>query len=117
MRVLYIEDEPADAQLVERYARRTQHELVLVTNLEDAQSFLNSPLDMILVDVLLQKDRAGYRFAQDLRANGYDQPIIAVTGLALPEDIQRCYDAGFTDVLIKPYAIGQLADIFTKYGN
>jgi CheY-like chemotaxis protein len=117
MRILYIEDEPADAQLVERYTRRAQHELLLVNNLEDAQPFLQGSLDLILVDVLLQKDRAGYRFTQDLRASGYSQPIIAVTGLALPEDIQRCYDVGFTDVLIKPFAINQLVDLFAKYGN
>jgi CheY-like chemotaxis protein len=117
MRVLYIEDEPADAQLVERYTRRAQHELILVDNLEDAWTFLEGSLDLILVDVLLQKDRAGYRFAQAVRAHGYSQPIIAVTGLALPEEIQRCYEVGFTDVLTKPYAINQLVDLFTKYGE
>ncbi len=115
MRIVYVEDEPADAQLVERYAALTHHELVVASNIEDARTALDTPTDLLLVDVVLQETRAGYRFVEDLRAHGYEQPVIAVTGLALPQDIQECYRCGFTDVLTKPYNIKQLAELFNKY--
>jgi CheY-like chemotaxis protein len=117
MRILYIEDEPADAQLVQRYAAMTKHELVVASDLQSAHTALESPPDLILVDVMLNDSRSGYQFVEELRAQGYEQPMIAVTGLALPADIQRCYHAGFTEVLTKPYELKQLANLLNKYSK
>jgi CheY-like chemotaxis protein len=115
MRILCVEDEHADAQLVERYAKLTNHELILTANLEDARAALKSEPDLILVDLVINQARSGYLFIQELRENGYNQPIIAITGLALPQDLQYCYSVGATAVLTKPYAINELAEIFDKY--
>lgn len=115
MRILYIEDEPADAQLVERYIEVTPHQVVVVSNIPDAQAAFANPVDLVLVDVLLNKTRSGYDFVRELRTQGYQQPIIAVTGLSFDADIERCYSAGCTDVLTKPYAIKQLAELLEKY--
>jgi CheY-like chemotaxis protein len=116
MRILCIEDEPADAQLIERYARFTDHELTLTTNFQDAVAALEPSPDLILVDLVINQTRAGYTFIQDLRENGYTQPIIAITGLALPQDLEHCYEVGATAVLTKPYAINELVEIVDKYG-
>jgi CheY-like chemotaxis protein len=115
MRILCIEDEPADAQLIERYVRFTDHELTLTTNLDDAVAALDPSPDLILVDLVINQVRSGYDFIQDLRERGYTQPIIAITGLALPQDMESCYDVGATAILTKPYAISELAAIFDKY--
>jgi CheY-like chemotaxis protein len=117
MRILYIEDEPADAQLVERYATLTKHDLIVANNLQAAQTAMETPPDLILVDVMINDSREGYKFVEDLRAQGYEQPMIAVTGLALPHDIQQCYRAGFTEVLTKPYELKQLANLLNKYAK
>ena len=76
MRILYIEDEPADAQLVERYVKLTPHQLVLVNNIDDAQAALAIPPDLILVDVLLAGSRSGFTFVKELRRQGYAQPSL-----------------------------------------
>jgi CheY-like chemotaxis protein len=115
VRILYLEDEVADAQLVERYTQLTGHELVIASDIQSAWASLEAPADLILVDVLLNKSRSGYAFVRELRAQGYQQPIIAVTGLALNADIEQCYSAGCNDVLLKPYAIKQLVALFDKY--
>ncbi len=116
MHILCIEDRPADTELVVRMTRSGRHEGVFVADLEAAREALQtlSP-DLILIDVVLNSNRVGDEFVQELRAQGYTQPIIAVTALALPKDIQQCLDAGFTEVLTKPYEISQLAAIFAKY--
>ncbi len=115
MRIVYVEDEAADAMLVERYAHMTHHELVVASNIEDAQTAMESGPDLILVDLYLNKARSGYDLVRDLRERGFTQPIVAVTGLALENDIQQCFVVGCTEVLTKPYAITQLADLFAKY--
>lgn len=115
MNILYVEDEPQDAQLVERYMRLTPHQVTVVSTVQEAQAALEPTPDLILADVLLGNTRAGYKFVRDLRSGGYTQPIIAITGLATPYDLQACYEAGFTDVLTKPYSIQQFADLLRKY--
>src|SRR5262249_32632326 len=117
MRILYLEDEPADAQLVERYARSIPHEAVIVENVQDARAALENQPALILVDIPLNRPRQGYDFVSELRAQGYTQPIIAITGLALPHDIDQCYKVGVTEVLTKPYTVKQLEDLFSRYSS
>jgi CheY-like chemotaxis protein len=115
MKILYIEDEPADANLVERYIQLTPHKLVLASNLVDARAAMTTPPDLILVDVLLGRARDGYSFVKEMRGQGYEHPIIAVTGLSTPYDIEQCYESGVNEVLTKPYAINQLIELLNKY--
>ncbi len=115
MHILYIEDEPADAQLVERYIKLTPHQLTLANNIKEAKAAIKEVPDLILVDILLERARDGYEFVKELRAQGYTHPIIAVTGLALPQDLERARQVGIDEVLAKPYAIQQLVDLLNKY--
>ncbi len=115
MKVLYIEDEPNDARLVERYFRPTEHELAVVANIPDAAKMLEDSPDLILVDLLLNGMRSGYAFVRDLRASGYDHPVIAITGLTLPQDVEQCYSVGCTDILTKPFTIKELDSVIKQY--
>lgn len=115
MLILYIEDDPIDAQLVERFSKITKHQVIITNNTEDAKSALASSPDLILVDIILNNSRSGYRFVRDLRTQGFTQPIIALTALSLPQDIEACYEAGVTEILSKPYEITQLQKLFDKY--
>lgn len=115
MRILYLEDEPADAQLVERYIRLTQNQVTIANNVADARVAMEESPDMVLVDILLNRTREGYDFVAELREQGYTQPIIAVTGLTLRQEIEQCYRSGVTDILTKPYTANQLAQILDKY--
>src|ERR1700694_1718036 len=110
MNILYVEDEPADAQLVQRYVQLTPHQLTVTPTIQEAMDSLESKPDLILVDVLLNQDKVGYKFVRELRTRGYTQAIVAVTGLVLAHDIEQCYEAGFTEVLAKPYAIQELVE-------
>jgi signal transduction histidine kinase/ActR/RegA family two-component response regulator len=42
-------------------------------------------------------------------------PIVALTASALPEDRQRCVDAGMDDVLVKPFHRAQLQDVLERH--
>jgi CheY-like chemotaxis protein len=115
MRVLYIEDEPNDIHLVELYMQSISQSMVAVTNLQDAYKALDDRPDLILVDILLDQARSGYDFARSLRRQGYQTPLVAITALSTQKDIDACYEAGFDQVLVKPFMISQLAETIAYF--
>jgi CheY-like chemotaxis protein len=117
MNILYVEDEPDDAELVKLYIESTPHSLIIANTSREAREAFSSALDLILVDVILGHSREGYSIARELRQRGYTGPLIAVTGLATAQDQNECRRSGFTDILSKPYTIHQLADVITRFGE
>lgn len=115
MRIVYIEDETADAQLVERYAALTHHALVVTDSLQKAKAALADEPDLLLVDMFIHQSKVGYDFVRELREQGFEQPIVAITGLSMAQDVERCMAVGCNEVLTKPYTINQLAELFAKY--
>ncbi len=114
MNILYIEDDPNDAELVALYARARQHNLVVVAHSDEFQDAVVHDPDLILIDLILNHSREGYTLARNLREQGNTRPIIAVTALATSNDQAECHGAGFTDILTKPYTIHQLADVISR---
>src|SRR5258708_2870664 len=115
MNILYVEDEPNDAQLVAMYVRSTPHDLVLANDTGEAEVALLEEPGLIMLDLMLHHVRAGFGFARELREQGFTQPIVAVTALSTPDDIEECRKSGFDDVLVKPFTISQLADVIQRY--
>ena len=68
--------------------------------------------EVVLCDIgLPQMD--GYQVARALRAEGHcqDALLVALSGYALPEDLQRAVDAGFDRHLAKPPSLEMLKEI------
>jgi len=59
------------------------------------------PYDLILMDMQMP-GLTGLEATAQLRQQGRKGPIVALTGLARPEDRQCCLDAGCNDHLSKP---------------
>jgi DNA-binding response OmpR family regulator len=115
MYVLYVEDEPNDAQLVDLYIRTTPHQLTIARNGSEArEAFAHHP-DLILIDVWLGNSRDGYALIREFHAQGFTGPVIAITALTTPKDIEDCRKAGFDYILHKPFKIEQLAAVIDKY--
>ena len=115
MNILYVEDEPNDAQLVALYINMTPHHLTIARNIAEARNALADNPDLILADIMLEHGRYGYDLVHEFHAQGGTCPIIAVTALSTPKDVDECKKAGFDCILHKPFAIDQLADIIGKY--
>lgn len=117
MKILYLEDNRQEASLVSRYVQTTSHEFMLALTLDEARKAVAAQPGLVLVDLVLGHTRDGYRFIRELRDHGYDQPIIAVTGLSAPKDLQECRAIGADAVLVKPFTINQLADVIHEYAS
>jgi CheY-like chemotaxis protein len=115
MLVLYVEDEANDYQLVSRYFSGTPHQLMVATTIDAAAEAMAQAPQLVLVDMMLGQAREGADFVRTLRTQGYTQPVVAVTGLSLPTELEEMEAIGCTEVLSKPYTIRQLADTVNKY--
>lgn len=109
--VLYIEDNPANLRLVTQLMGRlpninmwSAHEPYL--GLELAEQ--HTP-DLILLDINLP-GMNGYDVLAELRKRDSTKtiPVMAISANAMPKDIQRGKDAGFSDYITKPIDVTQL---------
>lgn len=106
--LLYVEDNPANLQLMTQIVSRHQGVTLISAPLGQLGLDLaraHRP-DLILLDIHLP-DMDGYAVLGQLRSNPdtRNTPVIAVTANAMPMDVQRIRDAGFDDYVPKPIRV------------
>jgi signal transduction histidine kinase/CheY-like chemotaxis protein len=111
--LLYVEDNPANLELVEQLiARRRDLRMLSAADgnlgIEFARAY--QP-DVILMDINLP-GLSGIEAMKILRADASTAhiPIVALSANAVPRDIQKGLDAGFFNYLTKPIKVNQFMD-------
>jgi signal transduction histidine kinase len=103
-RLLLIEDNPADADLVREFLEETGHhhyQVVHVSRVGDAlRRLLGNHVDVILLDLRLP-DVSGVETVKSVRSVTEEVPIIVLTGTDDEELALSCIDAGAQDYLCK----------------
>ena len=112
--LLYVEDNPANLQLVEQIVERHPNMNLLTaingnTGVQIARKHLP---DVILMDINLP-DISGYEALEILKHDSKTAhiPIIAVSANAMPGDIKKGMDAGFFRYITKPIRVNELIAI------
>ena len=102
LRVLILEDRPADAELMLHELRRAgfDPDWRRVETEADFQAALDPALDLILADYALPQFNA-LRALRRLQERGLDIPVIIVTGAVGDEAAAECIKRGATDYLLK----------------
>jgi two-component system cell cycle response regulator DivK len=109
-KVLYVEDNPDNMQLVQRVINAIGHEFLWAADgLTGVSMVEREQPDLILLDINLP-DIDGYEVARRLRANKNHLyvPIIAITANALKGDAEMALAAGCDVYLSKPVNIREL---------
>ena len=111
--ILYVEDNPANLQLVVQIiARRPSLRLLSArtgdTGIELARA---SRPDVILMDINLP-GMSGIKAMQILRADTLTShiPVVALSANAMPRDIERGLQAGFFRYLTKPLRVDEFLE-------
>ena len=111
--VLYVEDNPANLELVEQMmARRPDLRLLSAADASLGIEFARvyQP-EVVLMDINLP-GLNGTDAMRILRADATTAhiPVIALSANAVPRDIQKGMDAGFFDYVTKPFKVQRLLD-------
>jgi adenylate cyclase len=111
--LLYVEDNPANLKLVEQIIARHPDMRLLpaVTGNKGIEIARASRPDVILMDINLP-DFTGFETLKILQSDPATVhiPVIAISGNAMPRDIQRGLEAGFVRYLTKPIKVEELME-------
>lgn len=114
-RVLVAEDSPTNQTLIELLLRRMGVESVIVENGRLAvEKAAVEKFDLILMDIQMPVMN-GFEATRQLRRNGVQIPIVALTACAMKGDDKKCFAAGCSDYLTKPVDRKKLAQTLAKY--
>lgn len=116
MRILYVEDNPANVFLIQRIARMGSHEVIHYTQGQQAlDNFERDKPDIVLMDVQLPGQLDGLAVVRRLREDGHKIPIIALTAYAMLGDREKCLAAGCDAYLAKPMPVQELIELIKRY--
>ncbi len=116
-RILLVEDNEMNRDMLSRRLQRRGHEVLLAVNGQEGVDLCRSQSpDLVLLDMSLPvKD--GWQVATELKADTLtcEIPIIALTAHAMADDRQRALDAGCDDYDTKPVELPRLLDKIAKH--
>lgn len=114
MRIVLVDDNPADAHLIKRalQAVETPVDLAWLRDGVEALEYLSEnpgECDLMLLDLSLPR-LTGFEVLERLRAQDEFKtlPIVILSGSCDPADIERCYRAGATSYVCKPVHADQV---------
>jgi DNA-binding response OmpR family regulator len=107
--ILVVEDNAELAKLLELILRRAGYEILTAEDgISALETFRQVTPDLVLLDIMLPR-MDGYevceRIRQDLHA---DAPVIMLSSLDSPLDMERSRAVGATDHIVKPFDRDQL---------
>ena len=121
-RVLLAEDDEANAVFAEAVLRHFNCRVQVVSDgLTAVAAASRDPFDIIFMDFHMPH-MDGLEATRAIRAiESRDRrprtPIVAITASAMPDERQRCLDAGMDDVLVKPFVLGALSQILHDWAG
>jgi DNA-binding NtrC family response regulator len=108
MSILYVDDEPAVSMIVEHTLRDAGHETVGARNVPEAlQVLARGGVELIISDYKMP-GLSGLEFLELLTSEGFDIPLIMLTGYASIEHAVASIKAGAVDYITKPVRPEQL---------
>jgi CheY-like chemotaxis protein len=102
LRILLVDDAADNRFLITRYLQLSGAKVESAENGRRAiEKLHDSNFDLVLMDIEMP-EMNGLETVSFLRAEQYEGPVIALTGRAMPDEIEECRRAGFDSHLIKP---------------
>jgi len=108
MKILVIEDDPTVGQFVKRGFEEQRWGVDLVANGDDGEArAVSEEYDVIILDMRLP-GKSGAQVLHDLRARGFDRPVLILTAQDAVDSKVETLRAGADDYVTKPFAFEEL---------
>ena len=108
MKVLVIEDDPTVGQFVKRGLEEQRWTVDLVADGAEGEALAKSqPYDLVVLDLRLP-GRSGQDVLRNLRARGFEKPILVLTAQDAVDAKVETLRAGADDYVTKPFAFEEL---------
>jgi CheY-like chemotaxis protein len=115
LKILVVDDSPDNLALIRKILTLSGAHVETAGNgREGVTKALRGDFSLVLMD-LQMPEMDGFAATRELRNQGYDRPIIALTAHAMKEERKRCLDNGFTDHLTKPIDRNSLIHVLSEY--
>lgn len=114
--VIIAEDVVSNYQLLRAYLFKTGINIVWAKNGSEVINYLtnNKNVDLILMDVQMPV-MDGIKTIEVIRSTGNKVPVIVQTAFALTDEIEKCFNAGCNDYIVKPIRKEELMNIIYSY--
>ena len=116
IKVMIVEDHPVNRQLFVLIMEKIGVHAIQAEDGMDALEKADPGLDLIFMDIQMPRMN-GYEAAAELRKRGFNKPLIAVTASVLMEEKKLCFDAGFDDILPKPFKKPDVEAMLRKWAQ
>lgn len=114
-KVLIVEDEESNYELLKAMLRKKQIDVVWAQTGKEAIHFAGSlKFDLVLMDIKMP-EMNGYETLKILRNQGILTPVIAQTAYARLEDEHKAIEAGFDAYISKPIDRNKFDIIIDRY--
>ncbi|HEX2561220.1 sigma-54 dependent transcriptional regulator [Phenylobacterium sp.] len=101
--VLVVDDDPTQRRLIQAVLEREGFSVVHAESGDEAITHLNSgaAVDLILLDLVMPK-LSGQEALAEMRARGFNQPVIVLTAQGGIDTVVKAMQAGAADFFVKP---------------
>ena len=115
-KILIVDDDPRNIFALKLTLKSRGYQIVSCTMAQEAIQILKENTVYIILMDMMMPEMDGYEAVKIIRNTpGMSQiPVIAVTAQAMPEDRQKCLDAGAQDYVSKPIDVDQLVTAIEK---
>lgn len=115
-KILVVEDEEINWLLLKDMFEETQAVMQWACVAQEAIDLVESgsKFDLIIMDVKMPFIN-GYEATKRIKSVDKSVPVIAYTAFALPEEEEKCRNAGCDDYLSKPVGMEEMFEMIKKY--
>ncbi|MDN5397617.1 response regulator [Chryseobacterium carnipullorum] len=116
-KILIVDDDPRNIFALKLTLKSRGYQIESCTMAQEAIQILKEQaIDIVLMDMMMP-EMDGYEAIRMMRntPSMSEIPVIAVTAQAMPEDRQKCIDAGAQDYVSKPIDVDQLMTAIEKF--
>ncbi|MCM8537609.1 MAG: response regulator [Lentisphaeraceae bacterium] len=117
VKILIAEDNKINQKLASKMMMKMGHTVEIAENGQQAlDAVIAKDFDLVFMDMQMPV-MDGIEATREIRKQGYEIPIIALTANAFDSDKKNCLDSGMDDFTTKPLNRGLVQELILKYSS